>query len=116
MNKNNLKISICIGIVAVLILSAFPTLVSETSISFDEEKVYTGPNEVYKVLKGKPSTPPGQDKKPPKDEGPEPDPSVNKWAVIIGISDYRGKFNDLQYCDDDAQDMYNYLIAKDYPE
>lgn len=116
MKKNCLKISISVGIVAVMILSSVPTLIADADISFDETKVYTGPKEVYKVTKGKPSTPPGLDKKPPKDEGPKPDPSTNKWAVIIGISDYRGRANDLQYCDDDAQDMYNYLIAKGYPE
>lgn len=119
MSKNILAISICIGIAATMILSALPCLIAETNISFDEEKVYTGPKEVYKeedAKKGKPDGPPGQGNKPPKDDGPQPDPSVDKWAVIIGISNYRGKQNDLQYCDDDAQDMYNYLIAKGYPE
>ncbi len=118
MNKNILTISICIGIAAVMILSAIPTLIAETNTSFDEEKEYTGPKEVYKeTKKGNPhGDPPGQGNKPPKDDGLEPDPTVNKWAVVIGISDYRGKQYDLQYCDDDAQDMYNYLIAKGYPE
>ena len=32
------------------------------------------------------------------------------WAVIVGISDYL-YLNDLDYCDDDAQDMYNQLLA-----
>jgi hypothetical protein len=113
MNKSYVKISICVGIVALMILSAFPTLTAD--ISFDETKVYTGPKEVYKIPKGKPPSPPGQDKKPPKDEDPDPEPTVNKWAVVIGISNYRGKGHDLQYCDDDAQDMYDYLIAKGYP-
>ena len=116
LKKNYIKIIICIGIVTVMVLSSLPTLTTNADVSFDETKLYTGPKEVYKIPKGKPSKPPGQDKKPPKDEGPEPDPTVNKWAVIIGISDYRGKGNDLQYCDDDAQDMYDYLIAKEYPE
>lgn len=111
MKSNYIKISICFGILAIMVLSSLPTLTAD--ISFDETKVYTGPKEVYKIPKGKPSSPPGQDKKPPKDE--EPDPTVNKWAVIIGISDYRGVGNDLQYCDDDAQDMYDYLISKGYP-
>jgi hypothetical protein len=31
--------------------------------------------------------------------------SGNKYAIIIGISDYPGTKNDLQYCDDDARDM-----------
>ncbi len=34
----------------------------------------------------------------------------NAYAIIIGISDYPGIDNDLSYCDDDAQDIYNMLI------
>ena len=33
---------------------------------------------------------------------------VNKWAVIVGISDYKA-ISDLSYCDEDATDWYNYL-------
>lgn len=99
---------ICILITAVMILSTFPTLMAET-----DEKAYIGPKEVYE--RGKPSSPPGQNKsKPPKEE--EPDPSVNKWAVVIGISDYRGRQYDLRYCDDDAQEMHSYLISRGYPK
>ena len=36
--------------------------------------------------------------------------SGDKYAIIVGISDYPGTINDLQYCDDDAQDMYDALI------
>jgi len=105
---NRKKIIICI-IAAVMILSAFPTLMAET-----DEKVYTGPKEVYE--RGKPSSPPGQNKpKPPKEEDDPPDSSVDKWAVVIGISNYRGRQYDLLYCDDDAQDMYSYLISRGYP-
>jgi len=28
--------------------------------------------------------------------------AANRYAIIIGISDYPGTVNDLQYCDDDA--------------
>jgi len=34
-----------------------------------------------------------------------------KYAIIIGISDYPGTANDLQYSDDDAQDIRNALIT-----
>jgi len=34
----------------------------------------------------------------------------NKYAIIIGISDYNGAANDLQYADDDALDMLKALI------
>lgn len=36
---------------------------------------------------------------------------ANKYAIIIGISDYPGEANDLQYCDDDAQDIYTALTT-----
>jgi len=42
------------------------------------------------------------------------DPSImtgtDKLAVVIGISDYYGTANDLQYCDDDARDLQTALI------
>ena len=41
-----------------------------------------------------------------------PPPTSNRWAVIIGISDYKGDAYDLDYCDDDAWDFYNALISE----
>ncbi len=41
-----------------------------------------------------------------------PKPIANKYAVIVGISDYPGTYNDLQYCDDDATDLYNTLVSQ----
>ncbi|MBN1211373.1 MAG: caspase family protein [candidate division Zixibacteria bacterium] len=38
------------------------------------------------------------------DEDPNPNPA-HKYAYIVGISDYEGTANDLQYCDDDAVEM-----------
>jgi len=37
--------------------------------------------------------------------------SGNKYAIIVGISDYPGDDADLQYCDDDAQDIYDALTT-----
>jgi len=34
----------------------------------------------------------------------------SKYAIIIGISDYPGAANDLEYCDDDARDMCTTLV------
>jgi hypothetical protein len=34
----------------------------------------------------------------------------NKWAIIIGISDYYGTTNDIRYADDDALDMNKTLV------
>jgi len=40
----------------------------------------------------------------------ELDPDAKRWALIIGISDYAGTANDLNYCDDDAVDFCNALV------
>ena len=38
----------------------------------------------------------------------------DKYALVIGISDYEGTSSDLQYCDDDAQDWKNFLQQQGY--
>jgi len=38
---------------------------------------------------------------------------VNLYAVIVGISDYKA-ISDLEYCDEDATDWYNYLSSIGY--
>ncbi len=38
----------------------------------------------------------------------------NRYALVIGISDYQGTSNDLQYADDDAKDWANYLRGVGY--
>ena len=38
-----------------------------------------------------------------------PIPTANKYAVVIGISNYYGTQYDLQYCEDDARDWAQYL-------
>lgn len=38
-----------------------------------------------------------------------PTPITEYWAVICGISDYK-YISDLNYCDDDVNDMYNTLV------
>ncbi|KYK22631.1 hypothetical protein AYK25_02410 [Thermoplasmatales archaeon SM1-50] len=45
------------------------------------------------------------------DNGANP---VEKYALVIGISDYEGTGNDLQYCDDDAMDWKNFLQGEGY--
>ncbi len=41
------------------------------------------------------------------------DSIVNKYALVIGISDYK-VISDLNYCDEDATDWYNYLDSLGY--
>jgi len=42
--------------------------------------------------------------------GDLPPDGAQRWAVVIGISDYYGTSNDIQYADEDAIDMLNALI------
>jgi uncharacterized caspase-like protein len=44
----------------------------------------------------------------------ESTPKGVKYALVIGISDYAGTANDLQYCDDDAIDWKARLQAEGY--
>ena len=58
-------------------------------------------------------------KKPPPDTGgtggddPNPNPP-NKYAYVVGISDYEGTDNDLQYCDEDAAEMASFLRSQGF--
>ncbi|PKK83187.1 MAG: hypothetical protein CVT49_09750 [candidate division Zixibacteria bacterium HGW-Zixibacteria-1] len=52
---------------------------------------------------------------PPPDTGADPNPNPpHKYAYIVGISDYEGTANDLQYCDDDAIDMKAYFQSQGF--
>ncbi len=45
---------------------------------------------------------------------PVDDAKSGKYALVIGISDYAGTANDLNYCDDDAQDWKSRLQSEGY--
>jgi hypothetical protein len=63
----------------------------------------------FESLEKKPPPPP-----PDTTEGdPNPNPP-HKYAYIIGISDYEGTANDLQYCDDDAIAMKSWLQGEGF--
>ena len=114
MNKKIRIMYICIFLAAIMILTATPPLLADETLSFNE-KIYTGPKNIFddkdsfggSLNNGKGSN--GAKGKPPSP------PQVDKWAVVIGIADYQGVGNDLQYPDDDAKDMYDYLISRGYP-
>jgi hypothetical protein len=66
----------------------------------------------------KPDKPPGKPDKPGDDPGDPGDPgtgdgTVNKIAVVVGISNYKA-ISDLTYCDEDAQAWTSYLRGKGY--
>jgi hypothetical protein len=103
-------------IVSILIAGLFliPLLSLSSPAEQDTQRIYTGPKIVYEEKNNKDSTIDTPNADNGKGKPPSP-PVVDKWAVIIGIADYQGVGNDLQYPDDDATDMYNYLISKGYP-
>ncbi len=62
------------------------------------------------VLYKKPPPPP-----PPDTNTGDPNPNPpHKYAYIVGISDYEGTVNDLQFCDDDAQAMKSWLQSQGF--
>ena len=107
--KGKILITICIASLLLLPLSSLSTPADQNEI-----KVYTGPKIVYEDKTKTDSVPDTLTSDNGKGKPPSP-PQVDKWAVIIGIADYQGTGNDLQYPDDDARDMYNYLLSKGYP-
>ncbi len=57
---------------------------------------------------GRPIVPPGRDKKKKQEEATGilgTTVSGSRYAVVVGISDYPGEVNDLNYCDEDAIEM-----------
>jgi hypothetical protein len=52
---------------------------------------------------------------PPPGGGEDPNPNpAHKYAYIVGISDYEGTANDLQFCDDDAMAMKSYYQSQGF--
>ena len=47
-------------------------------------------------------------------EQEEPPAPANKWAVVVGIADYRGRANDLWHPDEDALEMVSVLEGNGY--
>lgn len=115
MAKKYLKIA-CIAIGILFLISIAMPVIASAGTESGILKNGDGFKGVFEKVKpdqppGKPDNPGGGGSgKPPKP------PAVDKWAVVIGIADYQGIGNDLLYPDDDAIDMYNYLVSKGYPE
>jgi len=66
----------------------------------------------YKTYRGKPPKPGRPNKGIATGVVSDPPPASDRWAVIIGISDYKGDAYDLDYCDDDAWDFHDALVSK----
>ncbi len=102
----------CILICITLIVMIMPVTFGDSEDILEPSKELNGIKGVAEKVKPE-GSPTGKPEKPPKPGDGEP--TVDKWAVVIGIADYQGVQNDLQYTDDDAVDMYNYLVSKGYP-
>jgi metacaspase-1 len=114
--NHKLLITISIGLVLILITFLIPsTVFASQPVKVDKETpVFAKDIELAKKVQIK------GDKgsaKPPKTTpsaatgilGQSQPVSGDKYAIVIGISDYPGTVNDLNYCDDDARDMVEAL-------
>ena len=91
-------------VIGLMIAAAFP-MVCVVAVSRDHVYIEDVWDESKLSEKGKPQ-------KPPVDPPGSDDPSdKTHMAVVIGIADYK-RGGDLRYTDDDAYDMYNYLLSK----
>ncbi len=79
------------------------------------QRIYSGPKIVFEEKNNHETNLGAPQGNNPKGKPQPPSPGPDKWAVVIGIADYQGSQNDLLYPDDDAMDMYNYLLSKGYP-
>jgi hypothetical protein len=85
------------------------------------EFIETRPPDVVASFTLRPTVEMAEDlaKKPPKPPpdttsgDPNPNPA-HKYAYIVGISNYEGTVNDLEYCDDDARAMKSWLQGEGF--
>jgi len=112
-----------IGLALIVNLFAFSIVYADQPIKVDKHNpVYATDVELAMKL-----TVADTPKAAPSDKGPSNKPgktagaatgtlgstvSGNRYAIIIGISDYPGTGSDLQYSDDDARDMYTALTTQ----
>jgi hypothetical protein len=90
-------------VIGMMVAAAFP-LVCAAAIAKDDMQV-EGMWDERVSDRGKPP-------KPPTDPGTDEPTDKSHLAVVIGIANYQG--SNLKYTDDDARDMYSYLISKGY--
>lgn len=103
-------------VLAVFLLVIFATVFLPYSVSATGLQTRKNPLMVSAGVKpmargGVPGPPPGKGKGG-EEEGPDLS-KPNKWAVLVGIADYRGVQNDLWHPDEDAKDMYT-VLTTDY--
>jgi hypothetical protein len=90
-------------------LAERPQFVETRPIEEIQQYVMKPSTELLDVLGKKP--PP----EPPDTGSADPNPNpAHKYAYIVGISDYEGTLNDLEYCDDDAREMKSYLLSQGF--
>ena len=111
-----------IGLALIANLFAFSTVYADQHIKVDKHNpVYATDVELAMkiTVDGTPKAAPAdkpQGNKPGKTAGAATGTlgstvSGNRYAIIIGISDYPGTGSDLQYSDDDARDVYSALTG-----
>jgi len=121
MQRKKLWLALSITLITVLILPSIAYTYSLNKLPKpDKQRPVPATNiEIVKKItlgrRGKPPTPPGQGKGKKKNgaaTGILGEPyEGDSYAVVVGISDYPGEANDLNYSDDDAREMRDALIG-----
>lgn len=107
-----MKRSACL-IIASILLSSFVLIVPASVVSETALPDHLSPMKYEGATSSIPDVLAKPMGKPVK---PVPDPTAGKWAVVIGIADYKGGSSDLWNPDDDAKEMYSELVNQQgYP-
>jgi len=105
-----MKRAILFGAIAILLLSLLlPVMAYAASPHASDVEITPKITVKGSAAMGKPAKPPRQ--AATGTLGDELGQGASKWAIVIGISDYAGNANDLEYADDDASDMKTALIT-----
>ncbi len=92
---------------AILVVFVLWFSIAGTAMNAVKSTSFDGTPMKYEIPLKPPDGKPNPGKKPPKD--PKPDPGADKYAVVIGIADYKGRSSDLWHPDEDAKEMAQVL-------
>lgn len=113
----NGKMTLAVILISVIIFSPVAVVVSQTLLPVQAQAHAKGGQSVQDSALAHEVAPA---KKPPQGIATgtpiELSNKASRLAIIIGISDYAGTVNDLNYCDNDAIDFKNALLKMGWSE
>ncbi|MDH7556215.1 MAG: caspase family protein [Candidatus Methanosuratincola sp.] len=111
------KIKLAVILISIVIFSPTAVLVSQSPLQVQVQAQTKGGEDIQDSALAQDGTPAKKHSQGIATGIPiELDQKADRWAIIIGISDYAGTINDLEYCDDDAIDFKNALLGMGWSE